>query len=256
MLQYITLFGLNFVSYSLCAVVGFCVALAFAFFRNRRNRIEDSAYYLFIFFAAIGMFVGSRLMFFISMIPTMIENDYTVHDALMVLINGGFVFYGGLLGALAGGVVCAKISRIRLKELLNVFLPPMVVFHIFGRIGCFMAGCCYGIESPIGFSFPYEEVTRLPVPLMEAAYELIIVVVLVYKDSKTQGKTDLTLLYLMMYAPMRFVLEYLRGDDIRGHWGLLSTSQWLSIFIVIVVVLCVYIQHRKNKARKDALQEV
>lgn len=246
MIKYFVFFDLSVPSYLLCAALGLCAALFFAFFRNSANRIKWSAYYLFIVFAGIGMIIGSKLLFFITVIP-LIADDLSWKKALVAFLESGFVFYGGLLGALGCGAISVKLTKEDLRETFNLFIPPFVLFHTFGRIGCFLTGCCYGVECPVGFSYPYEpNIVRFPVQLAEAVGNIVILTVLLYREAKTQKRESLTMLYLIMYAPMRFLLEFLRDDSIRGFWGSLSTSQWISVFVIAVIAALEYKAHRSK----------
>lgn len=202
---------------------------------------------MFIVFAAIGMLFGSKLLFFITVLPTEL-NDITPKKALILFLNSGFVFYGGLFGALGCGILSGKISHEDMNKTLNIFIPPFVLFHTFGRIGCFFAGCCYGIECKLGFSYPDEpNVIRFPVQLAEALGNTIIIAILCYREKQLKNRDSLTFMYLLMYAPMRLLLEFLRGDAVRGYWGYISTSQWISIFIIVVLAVLLFRKYRKSR---------
>lgn len=249
MIKYFVLFNISVPSYLLCAVLGLCAAIFLAFFRNSSNRIKWSTYYLFIVFAAIGMIIGSKLLFFITILPLIVD-DISWKKVLIAFLDSGFVFYGGLLGALGGGAISVKITKENFRETFNLFIPPFVLFHTFGRIGCFLTGCCYGVECPVGFSYPYEpNIVRFPVQLAEAVCNIVILTILLYRETKTQKSESLTTLYLLMYAPTRFLLEFLRDDRIRGIWGSLSTSQWISVLVIAVIAALKYKAHR-SKSRQ------
>lgn len=250
MLPVINFFGLAIPSYLFCAVLGFCAALFLAFYRNKDGRVKWSGYYIFIVFAVIGMLLGGKVLFFITKLPE-VMTSFTPQKAIVTFAESGFVFYGGLFGALSFGILSAKISKEESRNLLNLFIPPFVLFHTFGRVGCFMAGCCYGIECSLGFSYPQElGIIRFPVQLAESVGDLIILVILVNVDKKFQGKYDLSRLYLIMYAVMRFILEFFRGDTIRGIWWNLSTSQWVSLGILSVILIS-FIAKRKITSLRD-----
>lgn len=246
MLPVINFFGIPIPSYMFCAVLGFCAALFFALQRNQHESIKWKAYYIFIAFAVGGLFIGGKVLFFITMLPEVLTS-FSLKKTIVIFVEGGIVFYGGLFGALFFGKLSARISKEDPRDLLNLFIPPFVLFHAFGRVGCFMAGCCYGVECSFGFSYPQEPgVLRFPVQLVEAFGNLIIISILLYMENRSHGKKSLTVLYLLMYATMRFLLEFLRGDSIRGIWFALSTSQWISIITVVVILVRVYKNHRSN----------
>jgi phosphatidylglycerol:prolipoprotein diacylglycerol transferase len=132
-----------------------------------------------------------------------------------------------------------KMDTLLQFDILAVCIP---LFHFFGRIGCFLGGCCYGIESEFGFTFtqsPIEfanGVNRFPVQLLEAAVLLIIFLVLLQLFNREIQSGNLILLYFLFYGTARFFIEFLRDDFYRGIWGIFSTSQWISVALVTIAV--------------------
>ena len=91
------------------------------------------------------------------------------------------VFYGGLLGAIGALYLYGKVRKINTDDLLQTAAPCFPLFHAFGRIGCFMAGCCYGIPCSVGFPLAVEpDVIRFPVQLVEAFACIVLFVLLFY----------------------------------------------------------------------------
>lgn len=248
MLPLINVFGIIVPSYLLCAVFGFIAALFLALYRMRDDCVKWSSYYLFIVFSSVGMILGGKVLFFITVLPKVLD-DFTIKKAIETFAKSGSVFYGGLFGALGFGILSARLSKEKPQALLNLFIPSFVIFHAFGRVGCFMAGCCYGIECRYGFSLLQEPgIIRFPVQLMEAVCEILILSILLYRDKKSLGKTNLAYLYLVVYAPVRFILEFLRGDIRRGFFGILSTSQWISLIIMAAIGIMHCKKHRVKNA--------
>ena len=136
-------------------------------------------------------------------------------------------------------------DRFHLNQLpMYAVLVPL--FHAFGRVGCFLGGCCYGIESEFGFTThtntnipSINGVNRFPVQLLESGCNLIIFFILLTLFRKRIMEKRLIWIYLLIYPVVRFCDEFLRGDVYRGFLLGLSTSQWVSIILfgVAVVVL-------------------
>ena len=146
------------------------------------------------------------------------------------------MFYGGLAGALSGKYAYCKIYQLDFGTAMKLIVPVLPLGHAFMRMGCFLAGCCYGIEHPWGITFTAalgapSGVPLLPVQLYETVLNLVIFAVL-WTYTKTERSPLLTgALYALMYSTARFFLEFLRGDTIRGiFWGL-PTSQFISIIV-------------------------
>ena len=201
----------------------------------RKRRILFSEYLILIGSMVLGAALGSKLLFFITQIPDIIAY-FSIEYLFYKIITGGFVFYGGLFGAILGCCIFARTKKYNVAEMLNLVAPGYAIFHVFGRIGCFFAGCCYGKPANWGFALWSEpEVLRIPVQLIESAFLLCLVFVLLRRE-KT-GKTDLFRIYIISYAVFRFFIEFWRGDTIRGIWWGLSTSQIISLIILAVFLI-------------------
>lgn len=233
-------------SYGTFAALGIIAAFCLLIHRVKRLNLGFNKVIQMTLSAVLGIIVGSRFVFVLTMIPNIIA-DFSLEMILNTIINGGFVFYGGLLGALLGIYVYTRCAKLDLKAVMNSVAPCFPLFHAFGRIGCFMAGCCYGIPCSFGVPMTFDpQVTRFPVQLAEALCCLIILTVLLIVEKKRPDSHLLTI-YLSLYAIIRFVLEFLRGDTVRGIWWIFSTSQWISVIILIIIVIkCIKAQKDKN----------
>lgn len=172
--------------------------------------------------------------------------------------NGGLAYYGGLLGGTAAALWVLKRDRLPLLKVADITMTGVAMGLFFGRIGCFLAGCCYGVlaDHPPGTSFPawspasegqfregllaHPGMPSLPVhptQLYEALGCLVLSVALSqWAPRRQRFDGQPTLLFLLGYAVLRFLLEYVRADD-RGLYFGLSTSQWISLLIAGLVAL-------------------
>jgi len=156
-----------------------------------------------------------------------------------IIAGDGLVFYGGLIGGIIGLFIGLLIAKEKFHPVDKIVTPCVPLGHAFGRIGCFMAGCCYGVKYDgfLSVIFPLAGVNEpvLPVQLIESFLNLIIfgLIVLFNKRSKLSPLP----VYFLMYSVVRFVLEYFRGDKIRGFMNGFSTSQWISIGIFFVSLI-------------------
>jgi phosphatidylglycerol:prolipoprotein diacylglycerol transferase len=150
-------------------------------------------------------------------------------------ITAGFVWYGGVLGALLSVVIYARIRKILLKRATDLMVPFALTFDGIARFGCLFAGCCYGKESTWGFD--YNGTIRLPWPLFESVLCFIILVQFLVWKPERKHPGILLPLYLLTYSFGRFILEYFRGDDSRGFFLFFSTSQWIALLIVTIMIL-------------------
>ena len=177
---------------------------------------------------------------------------------MLKIAFGGMVFYGGFMGGAVGLLVYTRFSktlRPKRDNLLDIYGVCIPLFHAFGRVGCFLGGCCYGIESEFGFTVhdnhlnpSINDVNRFPVQLVEAGCNLIIFGVLLYFFIKRIMESRLIYMYMLIYPVVRFSLEFLRGDTYRGFLFGLSTSQWISIILFTFALIMLPIKTKKLKA--------
>ncbi len=263
MLPNINVFGREFSYYLICALVGI-FAVMFYTQATAKRRGENEIHMLYVMlWAFLGVFVGGHVLYAIvnyQNVVVLFQNFGNI-DSFGTFINyltpvfGGAVFYGGLIGAVFALWIYLKKKKLSYATYMDMAAPAIPLFHFFGRIGCFLSGCCYGMESDLGFVYahsPIKEangVSRFPIKLKEAACNLGIFLLLHFLLKKGKLKGRLLPLYLLIYAPVRFVLEFFRGDAHRGFIGALSTSQFISILIVAAVLgyLC-YAGTKKKRA--------
>lgn len=146
-----------------------------------RNKIFDFLEYLeFITILAIGAGIGSKVLFIITQIPDIVEH-FSLRYMCYKVVTSGFVFYGGLIGAIEGTILFAHIKQLPKKEVLQLATPGYSIFHAVGRIGCFFAGCCYGKVTSWGFALWNEPgVKRIPVQLIEIkAFVILVIIVMI-----------------------------------------------------------------------------
>ena len=184
--------------------------------------------------------------------------DFEQFWKFLTAFFGGSVFYGGLFGGIVAALIVIRVNRYPRAEITDCAAPAVPLFHFFGRIGCFLGGCCYGIECEFGFTFTHSlvesanGVRRIPVQLFEAGFNLLLFFLLFIVLKKEKLKGRLFLLYLGLYAPARFGLEFLRGDTYRGYLFGLSTSQIISLGIMLVLAVYTLIKKLNKKSGKQS----
>lgn len=242
MFPYIQLFGRQLGSYGLLILLGAYIGVALAvFFPYDKSLARDDILYASLF-ATIGVVVGGKILYIISLIPTLVRHKVPFSAAFRFFVatmGQGFVFYGGLLGGIFMIYLYAKIFGGPFFSMLETIAVSGPLIHAFGRIGCFAAGCCYGTPTDSWFSVIFPEgsfglsgVPLFPVQLVEAGINLVLFVLLFLYSRKKRRPGQVIGLYLIFYSIMRFVLEFYRGDIIRGIAGSLSTSQWISLVLL------------------------
>jgi phosphatidylglycerol:prolipoprotein diacylglycerol transferase len=168
--------------------------------------------------------------------------------SLSFWLGGGFVFYGGLIfGALYLLFYCLILKKFPFRK-TYILLAPLSFGHALGRIGCFLAGCCFGVKTHLPWGVYLHGQHRHPVQLYETVGLLFIggIITKLMLSSRTDGR-KLIVIYILSYALLRFVLEFFRGDIIRGLYiGGVSSSQLISIvlFLILLIPLKRLISHK------------
>lgn len=232
-------------TYGLLTVIGFCFAIILFMHRARGRHIEICDVLYSAIYAAVGIIAGSKLLYLITTLPGVLMNFglFLEHpwDSLVYMFSG-YVFYGGLIGGAVAFCIYCRKYKLPLEDFIDSVMPSVPLFHIFGRIGCLFAGCCYGIEYHGIFrvTFPHNNITadiagvpRFPTQICEAVYNLLLVVILILYSRKPRKAYSIAGLYLVFYSLFRFFIEFVRGDMARGGLWIFSTSQWISMGLFV-----------------------
>lgn len=253
---YTDLFGISVPSYGLMIVLGVVLANIVAFLmiytskhnkKTSQNAEEKKLDYNDLFvveaYCILGGFLGAKLLYVLVSFQEIEWNDILTLAGFNTFMQAGFVFYGGLIGGILAAIFAGKIHNIDTKLYFNEFILLLPMIHGFGRIGCFMAGCCYGMPyDSVGAtifpenSFAIPGVKLFPVQLVEAIGLFCIFGVMLIFKIKYHLKYMVEL-YCLLYAVLRFTLEFFRYDVMRGRLWLLSTSQWISLAMVVSVTV-------------------
>lgn len=237
MLPYINIFGKAIPVYGLCIVLGFTAAGIIIKLRCRQLSYDKVIVLCSLTLAGM-VFGGSALYVIVTYPPEYIL--YSIKKFDFSFLMSGMVFYGGVAGGLGGMLLGKKLVGIPFTLLEDLVIPLVPMGHALGRVGCTMAGCCHGIEYYGIFAiknvhYP-PEMSFFPVQPVEAVFNVLIGICLFIYIKKPHKKGDVILRYFLMYPPLRFCLEFLRGDRARGIYAGLSTSQWISLVLFAVAI--------------------
>lgn len=258
MLPFLKIWKFTVPMYSLCIEIGVLLAVLFLLYDCKRKKVlwNDA---VIIGVTGIGMgFLGAKLLYLATAYTPGQIAKIIVSANWDLIINGGFVFYGGLIFGILGAFLGAKIAKCTVWEYANILIKLVPLVHAFGRIGCFCAGCCYGKPASYGFGVVYTApvsdapvgVRLIPVQLYEAAFNLALFIVMAVIDKKKPTNKILLPVYLLSYSIERFVIEYFRYDEIRGDFLWFSTSQWISIglFMCGIIILIFGLKRQRKSA--------
>jgi len=263
----IEIFGKSIPLYGvLCLVGAFFACLVATLLATKKQKIPFFDFALDVITTLLFAFVGAKLLFIIVSWDTVVAlfKNYPTVEAIEMIFNSGFVFYGGFIGGAIALFVAIKVQKKDFFKLVDIFAVALPLGHAFGRVGCFFSGCCYGMPYDGWLSFTYKTaldastpigVPLLPVQLIEAVLLFVLFAVLLICYLKCPNKKGLcTVIYAYAYAVIRFVLEFFRGDAARGGIFGLSTSQWISIAIFVAATVWLIVAIVKKKKVKKEVQ--
>ncbi len=251
MTPYLNILGKSIPYYGILFAGGLVIGGLSALFRAKKRNIDRFDILCASVFAGIMGIIGAKLLSILTTMNYIIE--YKI--PFIEIIKNGFVFYGGLLGGTLGLLLYCKIFKLPFIDFADVFAVSVPLGHAVGRVGCFISGCCYGITysgfpsvvytNTVDVNTPLET-PLLAIQLIESAALLVLYLVLCLLFYKSPKKGLCTTVYVISYAVIRFVLEFFRGDIERGVFLGFSTSQLISVCILIAMAYILLYRYLKK----------
>ena len=235
--------------YGIMIGIGYLSAYLISSRRAKKLGLDEDMIWGILVCSILGILIGSRLLFYIVSLPQIKEDPSILWD-----FRNGYVVYGGIsFGVLLGYLYCRKKQASFLKY-LDLAMPAVSLAQGFGRIGCFFAGCCYGRQTDSWFhimythsSFAPNNVPLIPTQLISSAGNFAIAFFLFWYSKRSKKDGMVGVLYMILYGTGRFIIEIFR-NDLRGAWGGLSTSQLISIIVLILGLILLAVFHKKEAA--------
>lgn len=241
-------------SYGVMIALAFLAGLWTATRRARRENISAEAIADITLWLMVGAILGARAVY----VATYWKDEFAGQpfSEIFMIQHGGLVFYGGLIGAIIAGSIYIRWKKLPLWKTADVLAPSIALGSVFGRIGCWLNGCCYGraCSLPWAIHFPADHATGgLPVhptEIYDALLNLLLYFGLawLFRHKKFDGQIFAT--YLIGYAICRSIVEYFRGDytDLHYHLGL-TPAQWISVPIFVTGLALATILARRVPAK-------
>ena len=245
-------------TYGVLITLAFLVALWMVGRLARRGGLDaDTVINLGIYTAIAGM-LGAKLFMILLDFGYYWQNPGELFS--LDTLRAGGIFYGGLVLALVTALFYMRRNKLPGLVTADVFAPAIALGHAIGRLGCFAAGCCWGVSShlPWAVVFTNPEAHRMfgvpldiplqPTQLYESAAEAIIFLVLYRRIQRPHKPGAIIGLYLVLYPAARFLVEFVRAhDEFNPHFGPLVLEQWIALALMAVGV---YLLRRRPAAVK------
>lgn len=200
----------------------------------------------------VSAIVGGKVFLYFE------DPAYFNADPTRLLGNSGFVFYGSLVFSLTVVYIFIRKYKLAVWSFLDIIAITTLIVHFFGRIGCFLAGCCHGIPYDGIFSVVFTDQECVAQPLdtplhptqLYSAFTLftiLLFLLVVKKYQKFDGQ--IFLLYLMLYAGGRSIIEEYRGDEARGFIfdGFFSHSQFIALLLFLIALYFYIVKWKQSK---------
>ena len=236
--------------YGLMIGIGFILALFLGEYRAKKKGMKEEAIIDLAIIAAVGGFLGAKILYIIVSFKEFLQNP------LAVIGSEGFVVYGGIISGVLCCMLYCKVKKLKFLDYFDIVMPEVALAQAFGRIGCFLAGCCYGRETTSRFGVVFPEgglapagVKLIPTQLISSAGDFLIMIVLLlyYRKNKKDGTPgNVGFLYMLLYGVGRFLVEFLRNDNRGGAW-MFSTSQWISMLILAGGIVLYLVNKKRHK---------
>lgn len=223
-------------SYGMMVAIGFCVVTFLVYHRAAIFGVDKDKMVDYLILILVTGIIGARILYVIINIGYYLKNPIEI----FYLSRGGLVWYGGFIAAFMASSWFVRLKRMDLWDVADLMAPYLALGQAFGRIGCYLNGCCFGIAAPANFIFG----DRHPTQVYAAILLLVIFAYLFRMQERRRFAGEIFMAYCMLYPVKRFIIEFLRGDNPKIFLGL-TISQLISLAIFTAAVF-IY----KNKADK------
>lgn len=244
----LTIGNITIHGYGLMIGIGFIAAYLTAEYRAKKRRMNsDIVFSLFVSSVVFGL-LGAKVFYWLTIMDEILENPKVIADTM-----DGFVVYGGIIGGILAGYIVCRSKKVNFWEYFDLVAPSIALAQGFGRIGCLLAGCCYGRETacPLSITFQNSDfapngIALIPTQIYSSILDFLNFIALCLIARYAKRERTVAGCYLVFYSIGRFILEFFRGDLARGSIGALSTSQFISIFILAAGILMIAVK-KKNR---------
>lgn len=245
----LTIGGFTIHGYGLMIGIGIVAAYLMTEYRAKKHGLDEERIFPIAIWCLISGFVCAKLLYYITIFDEILKNP-----GLLLDVADGFVVYGGIVGGIAGGFLYSRLRRLNFWRYFDIVVPSVALAQGFGRLGCLLAGCCYGAESHCACAITFQNsafapngIPLIPTQPISSALNFLHCIILLIFARYAKADGQVAALYMILYSAGRFIIECFRGDLIRGSVGSLSTSQFISIFVFLAGCILFAVNTRRGK---------
>lgn len=242
-----TIDSVSIPSYSFLVAIAFFIALFIAIQRAKIYYISTYIILDMSIYLLISGFIGARIFYILQHI--------NYYKSINEIFTGGFTFYGGFILAGLVFIIYIYSNKLQAGKFADIIAPPLALAIGISRIGCFLAGCCFGKPTslPFGVSFPINSLPWIefgsqrlhPTQIYSAVSLITIFFILLYLEKYVVFSGQLFMSFILLYSIQRFCIDFLRYYPQEQFFGYLTESQFVSIMLAIPTLALIFIF--KNK---------
>jgi phosphatidylglycerol:prolipoprotein diacylglycerol transferase len=214
------IFGLQIYWYGVLITVGILAAIAYSWFRAKhygltKDQLTDLAFVVII----VGI-LGARILYILTHLEQYIANPGQIFQIQMQ----GMAFLGIIIFNIPAVLIFAKVKKLNFWRIIDLAAPAIAIGYFFGRLGCFMGGCCYGPDCSWGLVMKGSGIAApvFPTQILNAIIAILIFLALWFISRKFKLKAgELFVWFVYLYAFTHIGTEFLRADE--GHSALFGT---------------------------------
>src|SRR3954469_17181149 len=242
--------GFTIYSYGVLLAAAYLLGLQFALRRARARGLDPQRIMDLGIWIIVSALIGAKLLLLVVDFRQYTGN---ARDLLGLARSGG-VFYGGVIRGVTVAVWYPRRPRVPLWRTRDVFAPGIALGHIVGRLGCLMAGCCFGRPASVPWAITIRDpaaaanvgtplgIPLHPTQLYEAGAEALILGALLLLERRGRSFPGRTVWsYMLLYGMSLFIIEFYRGDRRGMVFDMLSTSQFVSVILVPLAIVMLFL---------------
>ncbi len=232
----------NLYTYGLFVALGFMTAVWVSQKNTAPHGILPETITDIFFVILVSAILGARLLYVLINFDDYRNNWLDIFK----IWNGGLVFFGGFLGAVAASVLYFQMKKFNTWKMADLIAPGIALGHAVGRLGCFFAGCCYGKTCDLPFAVKFTNPESLapigvylhPTQIYSVFSNLLLFFILLWVQKKKKFNGMVFLTYIMLYSLFRFIVEFFRGD-FRGNFifDFISMSQGIGLMVFFIALI-------------------
>lgn len=233
-------------SWGALVAIAFATALYLVWKDSKRVKIDQDKTIDFSLWALVLALIGARLVYVLFDLGNFLKNPVEI----LFLQNGGLSIHGALLGGILAGWLFTRKKNIPFFRLADLVAPPLILAQGIGRLGCFLAGICYGKITEIPWAVRFSTVPGLrhPTQLYESGLDIVVFLFLWSYRKKAKFEGEIFLIYLVAYSVVRSFVEFYRDD--MTMVGPLTVTQLISLPVIIFSLALLASRNKTSKTIK------